>query len=95
METIEKVIAENYQISVSELKGRNKTKKFIIPRQIAIYIARKITEISYTELGDEFGKDHSTIMYNYQKIEDEIKVNPILDQKIDLYIKQIKSYKKS
>ena len=95
LETIEKVIAENYQISVSELKGRNKTKKFIIPRQIAIYIARKITEISYTELGDEFGKDHSTIMYNYQKIEDEIKVNPILDQKIDLYIKQIKSYKKS
>ncbi|MCR4741850.1 MAG: chromosomal replication initiator protein DnaA [Treponema sp.] len=95
LETIEKVIAENYQISVSELKGRNKTKKFIIPRQIAIYIARKITEISYTELGDEFGKDHSTIMYNYQKIEDQIKVDPILEQKIDLYIRQIKSYKKS
>lgn len=94
IDVIQKVIADNYQISVSELKGKKKDKKFAFPRQIAIYIARTITEISYTELGNEFGKDHSTIMHNFEKIENQIKVDPNLESKIQLYIREIKEYKK-
>lgn len=94
IDIIQKVIADNYQISVSELKGKKKDKKYAFPRQIAIYIARKITEISYTELGNEFGKDHSTIMHNYEKIENQIKVDPNLESKIQILIREIKEYKK-
>lgn len=95
LDVIEKVVADNYQISVSELKGKKKDKKYVIPRQIAIYISREITEISYMELGNEFGKDHSTIMHAYEKISDQIKIDPTLDSKIKLYINEIKEYKKS
>ena len=92
LDVIQKVIAENYNISVSELKGKKKDKKFSVPRQIAIYIAREITEISYTELGYEFGKDHSTIMHAYKNIEEKIKVDQNLNSKIKLLIKEIKEY---
>ena len=95
LDVIQKVIADNYQISVSDLKGKKREKKFVVPRQIAIYISRELTEISYTELGNEFGgKDHSTIMTAYKKIAEQIKIDSSLESKIQLYIREIKEYKK-
>ena len=95
VDTIQKVIADNYNISVSDLKGKKRDKKYVIPRQIAIYIAREMTEISYTELGNEFGgKDHSTIMSAYDKISNQIKLDPSMESKIQLYIREIKEFKK-
>ncbi|MCQ2583143.1 MAG: chromosomal replication initiator protein DnaA [Treponema sp.] len=95
IETIQKVIANDFQVSVSDLKSKKRDKKYVIPRQIAIYIAREITEISYTELGMEFGgKDHTTIMHAYEKIAEQIKFDPSLNSKIQLYIREIKDYKK-
>lgn len=51
IDVIQKVIADNYQISVADLKGKKRDKKFVIPRQIAIYIARELTEMAYTDIG--------------------------------------------
>ena len=92
LDVIQKVIANDYNISVSELKGKQKDKKFAVPRQIAIYIAREVTELSYTELGNEFGKDHSTIMHAYKNISEKIKVDQNLDSRIKLLIKEIKEF---
>ncbi len=95
LDIIQKVIAENYQISVADLKSKKRDKKYVVPRQIAIYIARELTEIAYTELGNEFGgKDHSTIMTAYKKIAEQIKIDSTLESKIQLYIREIKEYKK-
>ncbi len=95
LDIIQKVIAENYQISVADLKSKKRDKKYVVPRQIAIYIARELTEISYTELGNEFGgKDHSTIMTAYKKIADQKKTDPMLESRIQLLIREIKEYKK-
>lgn len=94
IDIIQKVIADNYQVSVSELKSKKRDKKFVIPRQIAIYIAREITEISFMELGNEFGgKDHTTMMHAYEKVKDLIKIDPSLNNKIQLYIREIKEHK--
>ncbi len=95
LDTIQKVIADNYQISVADLKSKKRDKKYVVPRQIAIYIARELTEIAYTELGNEFGgKDHSTIMTAYKKVAEQIKIDSSLESKIQLYIREIKEYKK-
>ena len=95
LDIIQKVIAENYQISISDIKSKKRDKKYVIPRQIAIYIARELTEMSYTELGEEFGgKDHSTIMTAYKKISDNIKTDSTLQSKIQILIREIKEYKK-
>lgn len=95
IDVIQKVIADNYQISVADLKSKKRDKKYVVPRQIAIYIAREITEMAYTDIGNEFGgKDHSTIMSAYNKIAEQIKIDSTLESKIQLYIREIKEYKK-
>ena len=95
IDVIQKVISGNYQISVADLKGKKRDKKFVIPRQIAIYVARELTEMAYTDIGNEFGgKDHSTIMSAYNKIAEQIKIDSSLESKIQLYIREIKEYKK-
>jgi chromosomal replication initiator protein len=95
IETIQKVVAEEYQISVADIKNKKRDQKFVIPRQIALYIAREITEYSFTELGNEFGgRDHSTAMHSYEKICSEMKIDSTLNARVQLLIKEIKDYKK-
>ncbi len=93
LDTIQKVIADNYGITVAELKNKKRDKKYSLPRQISFYIAREITESSYTELAQEFGKDHTTIMHGYNSIAEKIKIDPTLDSRIKSFIREIKEYK--
>ena len=95
IDVIQKVICDNYQISLQDIKSKKRDKKFAIPRQIAVYLSRELTEYSYSEIGSEFGgKDHSTIMHSCEKIGDMRKIDPSMDSKIKLFIREIKDYKK-
>lgn len=94
IETIQKVIANAYQVSVADLKSVKRDKKFVIPRQIAIYLSRELTEMALMEIGNEFGgKDHTTIMHACKKIDELIKIDPSLDSRINAFIQEIKEYK--
>jgi len=94
IENIQKVIADSYQITVSNLKSSSRAQKYVIPRQIALYIAKELTEYTFTELGNEFGgKDHSTVMHACNKIKDMIKTDSSFGQKINGLIKEVKEYK--
>ena len=95
IETIQKVVADLYTISVADLKSKKRDQKYVIPRQIAMYIARELTEYSFTEVGNEFGgRDHSTVMHSYDKISSEIKIDSSLEARIQLLMREIKDYKK-
>ncbi|HRZ90003.1 MAG TPA: chromosomal replication initiator protein DnaA, partial [Spirochaetia bacterium] len=70
-----RVVADHFKISYGDLKGKKRTKNIAYPRQVAMYIAREITEYSTTELGLEFGgRDHTTVMHGCQKIEERLKL---------------------
>lgn len=95
IETVQKVVADYSNVSISDIKNPKRDKKFVIPRQMAIYISRELTEYSFTEIGREFGgRDHSTIMHAYEKIDSMIKTDSLISAKIQELIKQIKDYKK-
>ena len=95
IENIQKVVAEAYNIKVEELKGKKRDKKYIIPRFIAVYITREMTEYAYTEIGNEFGgRDHTSIMNGYNKIVDKINSDPSLAQKIKNLMEEVKKYTK-
>ena len=95
IDIIQKVVAEHYNISISDIKGKKRDRKYVIPRQIALYIARQLTEYSLKELGNEFGgKDHSTVMHSLEKVEDALKTDSKLNSIIQLLIRNIKDYKK-
>ena len=69
---IQKVVADFFQISVEDLKGRKRSSNVAFPRQIAMYLSRTLLNESFERIGLEFGgKDHSTVMHSCDKIEDE------------------------
>lgn len=93
IETIQKVVADYFSLSYSDLKGKKRTKAVSFPRQMAMYIAREITEYSTTELGMEFGgRDHTTVMHGCQKIEERLKAEPSLETTVQKLNKLIKDY---
>jgi len=93
IETIQKVVAEYFSLSYTDLKGKKRTKAVSFPRQMAMFIAREITEYSTTELGMEFGgRDHTTVMHGCQKIEERLKAEPSLETTIQKLNKLIKDY---
>lgn len=95
IDTIQKVVSEHYNISISDLKSRHRSKKVLVPRQIAIYIARELCDYSYPELGDEFGgKDHTTMLHSYEKISEQLKTDTVLNSTIQMLIRNIKGYNK-
>ena len=78
---IQKVVADHYNISVDDLKGKKRTNKIVIPRQIAMYICRMETNETLDKIGLEFGgRDHSTIIFACDKIDKELKSNIELNE---------------
>ena len=93
IEGILRAVADQYKLSFSDLKGKKRTKNIAFPRQVAMYIAREITEYSTTELGFEFGgRDHTTVMHACQKIEERLKLDPNLESSIQSLVRTIKEY---
>jgi len=93
IENILRVVADHFKLSYSDLKGKKRTKNIALPRQIAMYIARDITEYSTTELGFEFGgRDHTTVMHACQKIEERLKLDPNMESTIQALIRTVKEY---
>jgi chromosomal replication initiator protein len=67
---IVKLVARHYGLKVSEIKSRNNSKQIAFPRQVAMYLCKKLTDLSYPEIGKQFNnKHHSTVMYGVDKIE--------------------------
>jgi len=93
IDNIVRVVADYYKLSYNDLKGKKRTKNIAFPRQVAMYIARDITEYSTTELGFEFGgRDHTTVMHACQKIEEKLKLDPNLESTIQALVRAIKDY---
>jgi len=91
IESIQRTVADYFNLSHIDLKGKKRTKAIVFPRQIAMYIARQITDLSTTEIGYDFGgKDHTTVMHSCQRIESRLQSDPVLDGIIQRLVREIK-----
>lgn len=73
---IQEVVANYFQTSTAELKGKKRVKQIVVPRQIAMYLSRELTDASLPKIGQEFGgKDHTTVMHAVEKIDRAIKTD--------------------
>jgi chromosomal replication initiator protein len=90
---IQRVVAEYFALSHNDLRGKKRTKGIAFPRQIAMYVAREITEYSTTEVGLEFGgRDHTTVMHACQRVDSRMKTDPTLEPTIQHLIRLVKEY---
>lgn len=69
IEKILKITAQHLSTNTMKLLSKNRSKSIALPRQIAMYLARKLTNLSFNEIGGYMGgRDHSTVIYSYKKI---------------------------
>ena len=71
IEGVQKAVADHYSLKVAELKSKNNSKSVAMPRQIAMYLCKNLTNASLPEIGKSFGgKHHSTVIHSIRKVED-------------------------
>jgi chromosomal replication initiator protein len=74
--TILTKVSEHFGISKEDLKNKKRNKTLVLPRQVAIYLTRELTELSLPEIGSFFGaKHHTTILYTCRKVREDLKKN--------------------
>jgi chromosomal replication initiator protein len=82
-----KFVARHYGLKVSEIKSKNKSTQISFPRQVAMYMCKKLTNLSYPDIGKQFNnKHHSTVMHSVEKIEQLRNREPELNRNIERFL---------
>jgi len=88
---IQKSVANFYKISFEDIKSKKRPPNIAIPRQVAMYLCRKLTDEPFERIGIEFGgKNHATVMHSCNKIETELKNNKELQEAITAIEKELR-----
>ncbi len=84
IEAIQRSVAEQFGMRVPELKQKNNSRQIVVPRQIAMYLAKQLTEASLPEIGRQFGgKHHTTVMHSIGKIDEQRRGDKDLNRTIN------------
>jgi chromosomal replication initiator protein len=93
IDIIQREVAEYYHLSPNDLKNKKRNKSIVLPRQLAMYISRKLTELSTMEIGQSFGgRDHTTVLHSCDRIEGLMRSDPKFDSEVQNLIRDIKTY---
>jgi chromosomal replication initiator protein len=81
---IVRAVADYYHIPEADLRGKQRDRRVVLPRHIAMYLMHQETDASSTDIGNELGgRDHTTAIHGYEKIAEDIKNNPTLKREIE------------
>jgi chromosomal replication initiator protein len=91
VESIQKLVANHYNLKVTELKSKNNSQQISFPRQVAMYLCKQLTECSLPELGKRFGgKHHSTVIHAIQKIDHKRSKEKEFDRLVEGFEQQLR-----
>ena len=89
---IQKAICEHFDVKISELKSKRRTKNLALARQMAMYLCRKFTATSFPAIGAEFGgRDHSTVIHAAKTIEKKTVTDPYVKATVERLVRQLKN----
>ena len=90
IDLIQDIVSSYFNLRVEDLKSQRRTRNIAYPRQIAMYLSRKLTDMSLPKIGEEFGgRDHTTVIHAYEKISEGLKSDESLQRTIDDITKKI------
>lgn len=90
VEMIQRKVAEHFKITVADIKAKRRNRNVILPRQIAMYLTRKLTGLSLPEIGGAFGgKDHTTVLHSFKKIDAEAITDKSLQRTLEELVTEI------
>ncbi|MDR2828941.1 MAG: chromosomal replication initiator protein DnaA [Acholeplasmatales bacterium] len=87
---IQSIVSDYFGITIEELISKQRSAKYILPRHISMYLIKKNNDVSFKQIGEMFGgKDHSTVLSAYEKIEKDIKNNDQTKKIVEMLTKKI------
>jgi chromosomal replication initiator protein len=90
IESIQKAVAEQFGLRLPEIKQKNNSRAIVYPRQIAMYLAKHMTDCSLPEIGRQFGgKHHTTVLHSIEKIEEKRKEDKDLNRMLNKLTEQL------
>jgi chromosomal replication initiator protein len=92
IEMIQNAVANHYSIKAADMRSKKRTRAVTFPRQIAMYLARELTDSSLPRIGEEFGgRDHTTVLHAYEKIQRMLQKNPSLQKEISQLVQELRN----
>ena len=93
VQDIQKKVADYYKIRVSDMHSKRRPKQIALPRQIAMYLSKKLTQKSYPEIGELFGgRDHTTVLHACRKIESDRRINEELNHELHVLEQNLQNF---
>ena len=90
IDIIQDTVANYYNLRIEDFKSQRRTRNVSYPRQIAMYLCRKLTDMSLPKIGEEFGgRDHTTVIHAYEKISDALNTDETLQSAINDITKKL------
>ncbi|AJH02288.1 MULTISPECIES: chromosomal replication initiator protein DnaA [Clostridium] len=90
IDLIQDVVSSYFNLRVEDLKSQRRTRNVAYPRQIAMYLSRKLTDMSLPKIGEEFGgRDHTTVIHAYEKISENLKTDDSLQNTVNDITKKL------
>jgi chromosomal replication initiator protein len=91
VENIQKTVADFYKIKVADMYSKRRPANIALPRQIAMYLAKELTQKSLPDIGDLFGgRDHTTVLHAVRKISESRQLNADLNRELHLLEQQLR-----
>ena len=91
IELIKGVVSDKYSVDLKDFNSKKRTENIAFPRQVAMYLACNLTELSLTDIGDAFGRDHATVIYAKDKIGHLVQADPYFNETLNQIISKIKT----
>ena len=88
---IKKVVAHAFSISIADIDSSERSRSLSVPRQVAMYLCRELTDLSYPKIAEAFKKDYSTVHHACVKIAKDIKTNSVLASKVEEMTEKIQN----
>ena len=95
IELIKNVVAEKYNIELKDFSAKKRSEALAFPRQVAMYLACTMTDMTLKDIGDVFGRDHATVMYAKNKIGQLVQTDPYFNETLNQIILKIKNVNNS
>ena len=90
IDLIQDIVSSYFNLRIEDLKSQRRTRNIAYPRQIAMYLSRKLTDMSLPKIGEEFGgRDHTTVIHAYEKISDNLNKDETLQHTIETLTKKL------
>jgi len=90
---IKKLVCKNYRISISDIISRSRKQNIVQPRQIAIYLSRRFTDLSLQNIGKSFNRYHATALHSINAVERGLREDATTQKKVDFFCKKLESGK--